>query len=379
MAANSADDRENNNDQGQQPQSEVAVVDVVVIGGGVAGLAAAMSLARFRHRVVLVDAGEPRNAAASGVHNYLSRDGMPPAELLAAGRAELRGYGTQLIDGCVVGVRPAPSSSAGSRFVVELVGGRELTTRRVLAASGLVDVLPQVAGLARRWGHDVLHCPYCHGWEVRDQRIAVLASSALAVHTTLLWRQLSPDVTLVLQAGVEPSDEQWERLTARGITVVTGPAEEVVTAGDRLCGLRLAGGHVVDCDAVAVGTALHAQVEFLAPLGLQPVPFAVGDTVIGSRVEAGPTGVTSVPGVYVAGNVTDLFGQVAGSVNGGLAAAAAINMSLIEEDTDAAVAATRLAVANVVPPPDASPASVFSAAGERDVSARVLGDRRHGL
>jgi thioredoxin reductase (NADPH) len=145
--------------------------------------------------VVLVDAGEPRNAAASGVHNYVSRDGMPPAEFLAAGRAELRGYGAQLIDGCVVGVRPAPSSSAGSRFVVELAGGRQLTTRRVLAASGLVDVLPQVAGLARRWGHDVLHCPYCHGWEVRDQRIAVLVSSALAVHTTLLWRQLSPDVT----------------------------------------------------------------------------------------------------------------------------------------------------------------------------------------
>lgn len=181
---------------------------------------------------------------------------------------------------------------------------------------------------------DVLHCPYCHGWEVRDQRIAVLASSALAVHTTLLWRQLSPDVTLVLQAGVEPSDEQWERLAARGITVVTGPAEEVVTAGDRLCGLWLAGGHVVDCDAVAVSTALHARVEFLAPLGLQPVPFAVGDTVIGSRVE---------------------------------------------EDADAAVAATRLAVARVFPPPDASPVSVFSAAGEREVCARVLGDRRHGL
>jgi thioredoxin reductase (NADPH) len=379
MAANSAEDRENNNDQRQQPHSEVAVVDVVVIGGGPAGLAAATSLARFRHRVVLVDAGQPRNAAASGVHNYLSRDGMAPAELLAAGRAELRGYGAQLLDGCVVGVRRARSSSAGSRFVVELAGGRELITRRVLVASGLVDVLPQVAGLAGRWGHDVLHCPYCHGWEVRDQRIAVLASAAPAVHTAFLWRQLSPEVTLVLQAGVEPSDEQWERLAARGISVVTGPAEEAVTAGDRLCGLRLAGGHVVDCDAVAVGTALHARVEFLAPLGLQPVPFAVGDTVIGSRIEAGPTGATSVPGVYVAGNVTDLFGQVAGSISSGLAAAAAINMSLIEEDTEAAVAATRLAVADAASPPDASPASGFSAAGEREVSARVLGDRRHGL
>jgi thioredoxin reductase (NADPH) len=379
MAANSAEDRENNNDQRQQPHSEVAVVDVVVIGGGPAGLAAATSLARFRHRVVLVDAGQPRNAAASGVHNYLSRDGMAPAELLAAGRAELRGYGAQLLDGCVVGVRRARSSSAGSRFVVELAGGRELITRRVLVASGLVDVLPQVAGLAGRWGHDVLHCPYCHGWEVRDQRIAVLASAAPAVHTAFLWRQLSPEVTLVLQAGVEPSDEQWERLAARGISVVTGPAEEAVTAGDRLCGLRLAGGHVVDCDAVAVGTALHARVEFLAPLGLQPVPFAVGDTVIGSRIEAGPTGATSVPGVYVAGNVTDLFGQVAGSISSGLAAAAAINMSLIEEDTEAAVAATRLAVADAATPPDASPASGFSAAGEREVSARVLGDRRHGL
>ncbi|MBB2946414.1 thioredoxin reductase (NADPH) [Actinoplanes lutulentus] len=315
--------------------------DVVVIGGGAAGLAAATSLARFRHRLVLVDAGAPRNAPASGVHNYLSRDGMSPADLLASGRAQLRGYGAQIIDGTVAAVRPALPSGPQPRFTVELADGRRLSARRVLAASGLADVLPQIPGLAERWGRDVLHCPYCHGWEVRDQRIAVLASSTPAVHTAFLWRQLSPDVTLLLQPGVQPGDEQWERLAARGITVVTGPADEVSIDGDRLRGVRLAGGHLVECDAVAISTSLHARAQFLVPLGLRATPFTMGDIVIGSRVEAGPTGVTSVPGVYVAGNVTDLFGQVAGAVSSGLAAAAAINTSLIDEDTDAAVAATR--------------------------------------
>ncbi|WP_213451410.1 NAD(P)/FAD-dependent oxidoreductase [Rhizomonospora bruguierae] len=350
MAADGAEGNDNGKDRVPGP----GALDVVVVGGGAAGLAAATSLARFRHRVVLVDAGEPRNAPAAGVHNYLSRDGMPPAELLAAGRAELRGYGAHIIDGTVDAVRALPSV-AGPRFVIELTDGRELRTRRVLAASGLVDVLPDVAGLAGRWGRDILHCPYCHGWEVRDQRIAVLATSGLAIHTAFLWRQLTPHVTLILQqADAEPTDQQWERLLARGISVVPGPAEEVVIAADRLRGLRVADGHVVDCAAVAVSASLQARAGFLAPLDLTPVAFAMGDTVIGSRIEAEPTGATAVPGVYVAGNVSDPLGQVAGSVSAGLTAAAAINMSLIEEDTDAAVAAARLPVPGADPQPAGS-------------------------
>lgn len=360
-------------DSGARPE-----VDVVVIGGGATGLAAATSLARFRHRVTVIDAGEPRNAPARGVHNYLSRDGLPPAELVRIGREEVRGYGAGVIDGAVTAVRTSPEGAA-PRFIVDLADGRSVTARRVLVASGLRDELPAVPGIAGRWGRDVLHCPYCHGWEVRDQRLAVLVTTAVGLHTVLLWRQLSDRVTVVLTPGVEPTDAQWEQFAAREIGVVEGAVSGLVVTADRLSGLRLAGGHVVDCDALAVGTALHARVDFLAPLGLHPVPFTMGETVLGSRLETGPTGATDVPGLYVAGNATDLFAQVAASVSGGLLAAAAVNVSLVEEDAAAAVATRSVATRSVPARSVPAPARPFSAADEREVCERVLGDRRHGL
>lgn len=316
------------------------VLDVVVVGGGAAGLAAATSLARFRHRVVVIDAGAPRNAPADGVHNYLSRDGLAPRELLRMGREELRSFGGAVIDDTVTAVRRTPGAAA--RFTVTLTGGVSLTARRVLVTTGLVDELPAIAGIAQRWGRDVLHCPYCHGWEVRGQRLAIYATAVSSLHTVQLWRQLSDSLTLVLAPGVVPSDEQWEQFAARGISVATGSVSELLVSDDRLRGLRLEDGQVVDCDALAISTTLNARVDFLAPLGLSPVPFAMGETVVGSRLETGPAGSTSVPGVYAAGNSTDLFAQVAGSVSSGLQTAAAVNFSLIEEDTAAAVSARRV-------------------------------------
>ncbi|GAB3123630.1 NAD(P)/FAD-dependent oxidoreductase [Glaciibacter psychrotolerans] len=312
--------------------------DVVVIGGGAAGLAAATSLARFRHRVAVIDAGEPRNSPAKGIHNYLSRDGMPPAELLRIGREELNRYGADVIEGTVTAVRKALAGPA-LRFTVELADGRALSARRVLIASGLTDELPDVPDIAQRWGRDVLHCPYCHGWEVRDHNLAVFVTAAPGLHTVQLWRQLSNRVTAVLAPGVTPSDEQWEQFAARGISVVEGTVSELVLTGNALSGLLLASGHVVECDALAISTSVHARVDFLAPLGLRPAPFTIGETVVGSRLETGPMGATEVPGLYAAGNATDLFAQVAGSVSGGLLTASAVNVSLIEEDTAAAVLA----------------------------------------
>lgn len=312
--------------------------DVIVIGGGAAGLAGAVALSRFRRRVVVLDAGRPRNAPAAGVHNYLSRDGVSPAELLAAGRRELAGYGGQVIEATVVAAR-RPDSGTG--FAVELADGRELRARRLLVATGLVDELPAVPGLARRWGRDVLHCPYCHGWEARDRPIAVLGTSLLAVHTAQLWRQLSDDVTLVLDPGVRPGREQAEQLAARGIGVVRGPIAELRTAEDRLTGVRLADGGHVACRALAVTATLTARADFLAGLGLKPVDWTVGDQVVGTRIAADATGATAVPGVYVAGNVTDLLGQVAGAAAAGVTAAAALNGSLIAEEVDRAVVERR--------------------------------------
>ncbi|WP_345713994.1 NAD(P)/FAD-dependent oxidoreductase [Kineococcus glutinatus] len=329
------------------------LVDVVVVGGGAAGLAGATALSRFRRSVVVVDAGTPRNAPAQGVHNLLGRDGTPPAELLAAGRRELAGYGGRVVDGAVTGVRrvgvPAPEDPAGAGaaagFAVELADGRELRARRLLVATGLVDELPDVAGLAARWGRDVLHCPYCHGWEVRDRAIAVLATNPVAVHVTQLWRQLSEDVTLVLHSGPEPDAAQREQLAARGVEVVAGPAVEVLVEADRLSGLRLADGRVLACGAVATGTTLRSRADFLAGLGLHPVPWQVGEHVVGTRIEAGPTGATAAAGVFVAGNVTDPVAQVGAAAAAGLTAAAALNADLVEEEVRRAVAARALSPA----------------------------------
>src|SRR5690349_15449447 len=137
--------------------------DVVVIGGGAAGLNGALMLARARRSVVVIDAGAPRNAPAEGVHGLLAREGMPPAELVERGRGEVRGYGGHVVTGEVDAV-----AREADGFMVALADGRTVRARRLLVTTGLVDELPEVSGLRERWGRDVLHCPYCHGWEVRD-------------------------------------------------------------------------------------------------------------------------------------------------------------------------------------------------------------------
>jgi thioredoxin reductase len=151
------------------------VYDVAVVGGGAAGLSGALALARARRSVLVVDAGEPRNAPAGHVHNYLGREGTPPAELLAAGRDEVTQYGGEIVTG-----RVASAAREGDVFRLNLAGGGTVHARRLLVTTGLVDELPDVPGLAEQWGRGVLHCPYCHGWEVRDQRIGVLATGPLA-------------------------------------------------------------------------------------------------------------------------------------------------------------------------------------------------------
>ncbi|MBX7267078.1 NAD(P)/FAD-dependent oxidoreductase [Micromonospora sp. Llam7] len=183
--------------------------DVVVVGGGAAGLAGAVALARARRTVLVVDAGQPRNAPAAGVHNYLGREGTPPAELVAAGRDEVAGYGGQIVAGRVDAV-----ARDGTGFVVTVDGGRAVRARRLLVTTGLVDELPEVPGLTERWGRDVLHCPYCHGWEARDRRIGVLATGPLAAHQAQLWRQWSPHVRLLLHDAAQPGPRRpsgWPR------------------------------------------------------------------------------------------------------------------------------------------------------------------------
>jgi thioredoxin reductase len=302
--------------------------DVVVVGGGAAGLNGALMLARSRRSVLVIDAGLPRNAPADGVHGLLGHDGVPPAELLAMGREEVRRYGGEVVEAEVTG---ADASDHG--FTVTLTDGRTLAARRLLLTTGLVDELPDVAGLRERWGKDVVHCPYCHGWEVRDQPIGVLASSPLAMHQVLLFRQLTHDVVLFTN-GVDFDADQREQLLSLAVGVVDGDVSEIEVRDDRIVGVRLADGRTVPRRVVVTTTRMVARAGFLASLGLTTVPHASG---MGEHVVVDATGRTDVPGVWAAGNVTDLSAQVGGAAAAGALAAAQINSDLVLEDVRRAV------------------------------------------
>lgn len=289
-------------------------------------MSAALMLVRSRRSVVVIDGGEPRNAPAAGVHGFLTRDGTPPRALVAAGRAEVAGYGGQFIDGTVTAVRPG--------FEVD-VDGHTVTARRLVLASGVVDELPDVPGLRERWGRDVVHCPYCHGWEVRDKLIGVLGTSGMAVHQALLFRQLSDSVVLLRHTAPPLTFEQNRQLAARGIRVVPGMVTGLQIADDRLVGARLADGTTVPLQALAVSSRLRVSAGMLEPLGLSAVEHPMGT---GTYIPADPTGRSEVPGVWVAGNVADPMAQVIAAAASGARAGAMVNADLVAEEANDAAA-----------------------------------------
>lgn len=299
--------------------------DVAVVGGSAAGLAAALQLGRQRRSVIVVDAGQPRNAPAAHVHGYLTREGTPPAELVAVGREEVRSYGGEVLDGRVAEVRRLDEG----RFRVELVGGHAVVAGRVLAATGLVDELPEVEGLAEHWGRGVIHCPFCHGYEVRDRRIVQLVTHRRGLHTAGLFRQLTERLTVVLHGPEAQDGEEVERLRAAGVEVVAGTARRVLATGGEVEGLELASGTVIAADVVAVGPRSRVRAEPFAALGLRPTPHVSG---LGDHLDADATGETSVPGAYVAGNVADPSHQVLHAAADGSRVGAAIASSLADED-----------------------------------------------
>ena len=299
-------------------------VDVIVIGGGAAGLSAALVLARARRNVLVIDAGSPRNAPAAHMHGFLSRDGFPPAELLTIARGEITGYGGKFVTGTVTAV--APTGTSG--FSLSVSDGQRITARRLLVASGLRDELPDIAGLADRWARDVLHCPYCHGYEVRDQRLAVLGSTPEAVKYAQIVRQWSNDVVL-FAAPRMLSTSARDQLRARSIGIVEDEVTRIVVENDQLRGVEVGGERVIARDAVFVPPRFVPNNHLLTALNCQ-----VDDA---GWVVADSTGRTSVAGVWVAGNVVNPRAQVITAAGEGSAAAIAINADLVEEDVRDAV------------------------------------------
>jgi thioredoxin reductase len=314
-------------------------VDAVVIGGGAAGLNGALMLARSRRSVVVIDSGSPRNAPAKAMHGFIVLDGTPPPEILRRGREQVRQYGGRVVFGEVVSAESAaPSVDGDLRFTVSLADGRRITARRILVATGLTDVLPEVPGLAEHWGHSVVHCPYCHGWEVRDEPIGILATGPASIGHAFLFRQLTEDLTYFTH-GTDLDEDTRACFTARGIRIIDTPVKEVVNNEDgALAGVRLADGQVVARRVLAVATQMQARTQGLEGLSLpaQELP-----NNMGRGFASGMAGTTEVPGVWVAGNATDLAAQVGASAAAGALAGAHINSVLATADTDAALHAAQ--------------------------------------
>jgi thioredoxin reductase len=298
--------------------------DVVVIGGGAAGLSAGLVLVRARRTVAVVDAGAPRNAPAAHMQGFLTRDGLPPQDLLTLGRDEVTSYGGTLIDGSVA----AATRRADSGFEVRLDTGSVLTARRLLVATGLHDVLPDIPGVRERWGRDLLHCPYCHGYEVRDQPLGVLGGTDDAVQHAQLIRQWSPDVVLFPHTDTLTAPQR-EQLAAREIGVLDGTVHRLVVEHDHLTGVELAQGRVVRRAAVFVRPRFVPSTDLLVSLGCD----MDGD----GWVRADAVGHTTVPGVSVAGNVANPRAQVITAAGEGSAAAIALNADLVDDDVHIAL------------------------------------------
>ena len=300
--------------------------DVVVIGGGAAGLSAALVLSRARRTVLVVDSGSPRNAAAAHMQGFLSRDGMPPADLVELGRTEVTGYGAELRTGVVTDV--VRDGTKG--FWVLLGDGTRVSARRLLVTTGLRDELPAIPGLAERWARDVLHCPYCHGWEVRDQRLGVLWNGPETIRYAQIVRQWAGDVVLFVPADTLTQAHR-PQLVARAIGIVEGDVAELVVEDDHLSAVRMTDGRTVARDAMFVPPRFVPNHDLLTHLG--------ADLDTEGWVATRAYGSTSLRGVWVAGNVANPRSQVITAAGEGSAAAIAINTDLVDEDVQAAVRA----------------------------------------
>ena len=301
--------------------------DVVVIGGGAAGLSAALVLSRARRKVLVVDSGKPRNGPAAHMHGFLSRDGMPPGDLLTLGREEVQAYGGEVLRGAVTQLVPEGQSG----FWVLLSDGLRISARRLLVATGLRDELPDIPGLRDRWARDVLHCPYCHGYEVRDQQIGVLGGSPDTVRYAQIVRQWADDVVFFAPPGSLTTVQRSE-LVARVIGIVEGTVQRVLVEDDHLCGVELDDGRTVPRDALFVPPRFVPNSDLLVGLGC--------DMDENRWPGKDANGLTSVPGVWVAGNLANPRAQVITAAGEGSAAAIAINADLVDEDVHNAVRTT---------------------------------------
>lgn len=350
-----ADEDKDTSGSRSQKENTAIEADVAIVGGGVAGLSASVALARSRRSVVLIDAGQPRNAVAHGAHNVLGNEGISPLELLARGRAEAEAYGVHILQGQATG-----ASGRIDDFTIEVDGGlHRVHARRVILAGGLIDDLPDVPGIQEGWGSSVLHCPFCHGWEIRDQRIGILTRGEVAIHHAMLFRELSDNVTVFLHGAAEPTEEQWHQLAALNVRVVHPRVDKLILEGSQVKAVQIEGGRKFEMDAVVVAPKYNVRTELFEALGGEAT-----STPFGIQIQADANGGTSVPGAFTAGNTGQPMAMLVAATASGVTTGSAVHGSLAFADLNVAVERRR---------------APFSAAMEAENTTRILGDRRHGI
>ena len=296
--------------------------DCVIVGGGAAGLSAALVLGRARRRTLLIDAGAQSNLAAHGIGGLLGHDGRPPAELYAMGRDELTAYGSvEVRTGEVVS-----GEAVEGGFGLELGDGRREMTRRVLLATGMEYQPPQLPGLDALWGRSVFHCPFCHGWEVRDQPLGVLADGERAVHSAVLLRGWSDDIVLLTDGPADLDDDARSRLAAANIAIDERRVAELSSENGELTAVVFADGSRLARRGLLVATTLHQRSPLAEQLGVdvgEPTPNAQDPVAVDAMYR------TSTPGVFAAGDLSAQMPQVAAAIAGGSLAAVAVVQSLV--------------------------------------------------
>ena len=291
--------------------------DAVVIGGGAAGLSASLALGRATRRVLLAACGSPRNAPADTAHNIFTRDGTPPAELVRIGREQLGAYNVVIRDECAVDAR-----RDGDAFVVKLESG-EVLTRGIILATGVRDVLPDKPGFQELWGKGLLHCPYCHGWEVARRPLGIYARGEDALHFSKLIRGWTNDLTLFTDGDPELSASDLERVRANGIVIRDEPV------------LRLVGTDELEAVVLQNGETISRAALFIKPRQelRSDLPHKLGCAISAQgRVDADSQGRTNVPFVFVAGDMAPGHQSVPTAAATGAMAGAALNIDLLAAD-----------------------------------------------
>ncbi|EJL31513.1 thioredoxin reductase [Caulobacter sp. AP07] len=295
--------------------------DAIVIGGSFAGLSAALQLARARRRVLVIDAGLPRNRFADAAHGFLGQDGKAPAAIIREAMCQLTAYPTvEVLRGEALTAVAGPAG-----FTVTVSDGRSVRARRLVLATGVTDTLPDVPGLKERWGATVLHCPYCHGYEVRDRPLGVLANHPMAAHQAAMIPDWGP-TTLFTQGRFEPDAEQLAVLAARGVTIEREPVVALLGDAPELDAVRLADGRVVTINALFVAPSTRMTSPLAEQLGC-----AFDDGMLGPVIRVDDGKATTVPGVYAAGDAARAMHNATLASADGVLAGVGAHQSLMRE------------------------------------------------